>query len=139
MKQTPQTAPTQSRTVQMGSKNSPKFPTIRSQVLGPIKRSFKASNQPKHYKTLKQSVTSSRIKPLPHGVCKNSNFLVSTRSSHCVDQLFLQFRRKPVPIFVDLRKKRRERKKLKSLYFSSPSVFTLLMIFLHLIIIIILK
>ena len=62
-------SPTQSQTFQMGSKNSPKIPTIRSQVLGHIKRSFKVSNQPKHYKTLKQSVTSSRIKPLPHGVC----------------------------------------------------------------------
>ena len=85
MKQTPQTAPTQSQTVQMGSKNSPKIPTIMSQVLGPIKRPFKASNQPKHYKTLKQSLTSSRIKPLPHEVCRNSNFLVSTRSSHRIE------------------------------------------------------
>ena len=50
------------------SKWAPKILTIWSQVLGPIKRSFKVSNQPKHYKTLKQSVTSSRIKPLPHGV-----------------------------------------------------------------------
>ena len=83
-----------------GLRNSPKFSTIRSQVLGPIKRSFKASNQPKHYKTLKQSVTSSRIKLLPHGVCRNSNFLVSTRSSHCVDQLCLQSRRKPVVRFL---------------------------------------
>ena len=85
MKQTPQTSPTQSQTVQMGFKNSLKIPTIRSQVLGPIKRPFKASNQPKHYKTLKQSVTSNRIKPLSHGVCQNSNFLVCTRSSYRVD------------------------------------------------------
>ena len=99
MKQTPQTAPIQSRTVQMGSTNSPKIPTIRSQVLGWIKRRFKASNQPNHYKTLKQSITSSMIKPLPHGVCRNSNFLMSTRSFHCVDQLCLQPRRKPMVRF----------------------------------------
>ena len=90
-----QTASTQSQTVQMGSKNSPKISTIWSQVLGPIKLPFKVSNQPKHYKTLKQSVTSSRIKPLPHGVCRNSNFWMSTRSSHCIDQLCLQSRQKP--------------------------------------------
>ena len=76
-----------------------KILTIRSQVLGQIKRPFKASNQPTHYKTLKQSVTSSRIKPLPHGVCRNSNFLESTRSSHRVDQLCLQSRRKPAVRF----------------------------------------
>ena len=34
-------------------KRALKIPTIRSQVLEPIKRAFKASNQPKHYKTLK--------------------------------------------------------------------------------------
>ena len=31
------------------SKKSPKIPTIRSQVLGPIKRPFKVSNQPNHH------------------------------------------------------------------------------------------
>ena len=114
MKQTPQTTPTQSRTVQMGFKNSPKIPTIRSQVLGPIKRSFKASNQPKHYKTLKQSVTSSRIKPLPHGVCQNSNFLVSTRSKFAFspdENLWSDFRRSE--------KEARERKKIKKILSSS--------------------
>ena len=104
MKQTPQTAPTQSRTVQMGSKNFPKIPIIRSQVLGPIKRPFKASNQPKHYKTLKQSVTSSRIKLLPHGVCQNYNFLVSTRRSTLLSAPMKTYG----PIFIDLRKKQRE-------------------------------
>ena len=128
MKQTPQTALTQSRTVQMGSKISPKISTIRSQVLGPIKRSFKTLNQSKHYKTLKKkchesilsklishetsrpqsfvtnvfcqnitkkSVISSRIKLISHEIYQNSNFLVSTRRSHRVDQLCLQSRRKP--------------------------------------------
>ena len=33
-------------------KRALKIPTIRSQVLGSIKRPLKASNQPKHYKTL---------------------------------------------------------------------------------------
>ena len=46
--------------------------TLRSQVLGPIKRLFEASNQQKHHKTLKQSVKPGRIKPLPYGVCRNS-------------------------------------------------------------------
>ena len=48
------------------------FLTIRFQDLGPIKRSFKASTQSKYHKTLKQSVKPSRIKPLPHGVFRNS-------------------------------------------------------------------
>ena len=39
--------------------------TLRSQGLGPIKRPFKASTQPKHHKTLKPSVKPSRINPLP--------------------------------------------------------------------------
>ena len=34
-------------------RKSQKFPTIRSHVLGPIKRPLTASNQPKHRKTLK--------------------------------------------------------------------------------------
>ena len=49
------------------------FLTIRFHDLGPIKRLFKVSNRPKHHKTLKQSVKPSRIKPLPHGVCRNSS------------------------------------------------------------------
>ena len=129
MKQTPQRTPTQSRTVQMGSKNSPKIPIIRSQVLGPIKRPFKASNQPKHYKTLKQSVTSSRIKPLPHGVCQNSNFLVSTHNSHRVDQLCLQLRRNLRSDFHRSEKeaKREIKNKIFSLRLSlSPDAISLL-------------
>ena len=37
------------------------------------------------YKTLKQSVTSSRIKLLPHGVCRNSKKPVPTRCPHRVE------------------------------------------------------
>ena len=79
----------------MGSKNSPKIPTIWSQVLGPIKRPFKTSNQPKHYKTLKQSVTSSRIKLLPHRVCRKLPKLVPTCSPRCVEPLCFLVRRNP--------------------------------------------
>ena len=39
------------------------------------------------YKTLKQSVTSSRIKPLPHGVCRNSKKPVPTRCPRRVERL----------------------------------------------------
>ena len=46
---TAQTSHAQSQTAIWASK----ITTIRSQVLGPIKRPFKASIQPKHYKTLK--------------------------------------------------------------------------------------
>ena len=63
------------------------FLTIRFQDLGPIKRPFKASNRPKHHKTLKQSVKPSRIKPLPHGVFRNSSKPESTRRLLRVEQL----------------------------------------------------
>ena len=69
------------------------FLTLRSQVLGLIKQSFKASTQPKHHKTLKQSVTSSRMKPLPHGVCRNSLKPEPTRSPHRVERLSFLLRR----------------------------------------------
>ena len=82
--------------LQKFSKNSnnsvPSFGTDQTAVQG-LKTN---RNITKH---LKKSVTSSRIKPLPHGVCRNSNFLVSTRSSRCVDQLFLQSQRKPTVRF----------------------------------------
>ena len=84
-----------SRTAQMDSKNSPKISTIRSQVFRLIKRPFKASNQPKHYKTLKQSVTSSRIKLLPHGVCQKLPKPVPTCSPRCVEPLCFLVRRNP--------------------------------------------
>ena len=63
------------------------FLTIRFQDLGPIKWPFKASNRPKHHKTLKQSVKPSRIKPLPHKVCRNSLKPESTRRLLRVEQL----------------------------------------------------
>ena len=47
------------------------------------------------HKTLKQSVTSSRIKPLPHGVCRNSKKPVPTRCPRCVEQLSFFARRNP--------------------------------------------
>ena len=77
------------------SKKFPKIPIIRFQVLGQIKRPFKASNQPKHYKTLKQSVTLSRIKPLPHGVCRKLPKPVTTCSPRCVEPLCFLVRRNP--------------------------------------------
>ena len=46
-------------------------------------------------KTLKQSVNSSRIKPLPHGVCRNSLKLVPTRCPHRIEQLSFLLRRNP--------------------------------------------
>ena len=63
------------------------FLTNRFQDLGPIKRPFKASNRPKHHKTLKQSVKPSRIKPLPHGVCRNSSKPEFTRRLLRIEQL----------------------------------------------------
>ena len=39
-----------------GEKNHQEFLTIRSHVLGPIKRPLTASNQPKHRKTLKMGI-----------------------------------------------------------------------------------
>ena len=45
------------------------------------------------HKTLKQSVTSSRMKPLPHGVCQNSKKLVPTRCPCCVEPLCFLLRR----------------------------------------------
>ena len=71
------------------------FFTFWFQVLELIKRSFKASNQSKHHKTLKQSVTSSRIKPLPHGVCQNSSKPVPTSWPRCVEQLSFLLQRIP--------------------------------------------
>ena len=72
-----------------------KFSTIRSQVLGPIKRPFKASINSNIYKTLKQSVTSSRMKPLPHGVCRKLPKPVPTRCPRRVEQLSFSARRIP--------------------------------------------
>ena len=72
-----------------------KLPHFGSKIWNRIKRSFKASSQPKHYKILKQSVTSSRIKPLPHRVYRNSLKLVPTRSPHCVEPLSFLSRRIP--------------------------------------------
>ena len=46
-------------------------------------------------KTLKQNVTSSMIKPLPHGVCQKSPKLVPTRSPRRVEQLSFLARRNP--------------------------------------------
>ena len=77
------------------------FLTIRFQDLGPIKRSFKASNRPKHHKTLKQSVKPSRIKPLPHGVCRNSLKLEPTRRPLRVERHFFLLRRIPTVGFVE--------------------------------------
>ena len=47
------------------------------------------------YKSLKQSVTSSRIKPLPHGVCRNSSKPESTRRPRRVELLSFLLRRNP--------------------------------------------
>ena len=77
------------------SNGSKKILTIRSQVLGPIKQSFKASTKPKHHKTLKQSVKPSRINPLLHGVCQNSKKPVPTHCPLRVEQLSLLLRRIP--------------------------------------------
>ena len=46
-------------------------------------------------KTLKQSVTLSRIKPLPHGVCLNSKKPVPMRSPRCVEPFCFLARRIP--------------------------------------------
>ena len=75
------------------SNGLPKISIIRSQVLGPIKRPLNSSNQLKHHKTLKQSVTSSRIKPLPHGVCRNSLKPEPTSCPRRVERLSFLLRR----------------------------------------------
>ena len=46
-------------------------------------------------KTLKQSVTSSRIKPLHHGVCQNSKKSVPTCYPRCIERLCFLARRNP--------------------------------------------
>ena len=46
-------------------------------------------------KTLKQSITSSRIKPLPHGVCRNSKKPVLTHCPRRVKPLSFLHRRNP--------------------------------------------
>ena len=46
-------------------------------------------------KILKQSVTSSRIKPLPHGICRNSKKPMPTRCPRCVELLCFLTRRNP--------------------------------------------
>ena len=46
-------------------------------------------------KALKQSVTSSRTKPLPHGVCRNSLNPVPTRNHRCIKLLCFLARRIP--------------------------------------------
>ena len=106
----------------MGSKNSSKIQTIMSQVLGPIKRSFKASNQPKHYKKLKQSITSSRIKPLPHGVCQKLPKPMPMCSPRCVEPLCFLVRRNPtVRSLVNLERRCSLSKKItKCLATASP-------------------
>ena len=83
---TPKNSPQHSHGLSWAIHLSSMILTLWSQVLGPIKRSFKASTQPKHHKTLKPSVTPSRINPLPHGVCRNSLNLVPTSRSRCVEQ-----------------------------------------------------
>ena len=95
MKQTLKTAPTQSTHCHGLYKPAPKISTIRSQVLGPIKHPLTASIILNHHKTLKQSVKASRIKPLPHGVCRNSSKLVPTCSPRCVELLCFLARRNP--------------------------------------------
>ena len=88
---TPKTAPKTDTDWTMDLINSntsiPRFGTDQTVVQG--------LNKPKHYKTLKQSVTSSRIKPLPHGVYRNSSNPVPTRSPRCVEPLSFLSRRIP--------------------------------------------
>ena len=57
-------------------------------------RSRPQTNQNIH-KTLKQSVTSSRMKPLPHGVCRNSKKSVPTHCPRHVERLSFLLRRNP--------------------------------------------
>ena len=57
-------------------------------------RSIPQTNRNIH-KTLKQSVTSSRMKPRPHGVCRNSLNPVPTRCPHRVKRLSFLLRRNP--------------------------------------------
>ena len=47
------------------------------------------------HKTLQQSVTSSRMKPLPHGVCRNSLKPEPTCRPHCIERLSFLSRRIP--------------------------------------------
>ena len=93
--------------------------------LGPIKRPFKASTNRNIHKTLKQSVTSSRMKPLPHGVCRNSSKPESTRCPRRVEQLSFLLRRNPTVGSPGILEKRyflslKENHKTHALHLSSP-------------------
>ena len=64
------------------------------QHFGSNGRSRPQTNQNIH-KTLKQSVTSSRMKPLPHGFCQKSLKPEPTRRPHYVERLSFLLRRNP--------------------------------------------
>ena len=58
------------------------------------------------HKTLKQSVTSSKMKPLPHGVCRNSLKPELTHRPHCVERLSFLLRRNLTvgsPVILEIR------------------------------------
>ena len=72
-----------------------KLPHLGSKIWDRSNGRSRPQTNPIIYKTLKQSVTSSRIKPLPHGVCRNSLKLESTRRPCRIEQLFFLLRKNP--------------------------------------------
>ena len=88
-------SPNSPHTIRGLSNMAPKIPIIRSQVLGPIKRPLTASIILNHRKTLKQKVKPSRIKPLPHEVCRNSLKPEPMRCPRRVERLSFLLRRNP--------------------------------------------
>ena len=79
-----------SRIVQMASTN---FPHFGSKILDRSNGRSRPQTNRTINKALEQSVTSSRIKILPHGVCRNSLKSVPTRSPRCVEPLSFLARR----------------------------------------------
>ena len=77
------------------AEQAPKILTFRSQDLGPIKRPLTASINSSINKVLKQRVNPSRIKPLPHGVCRKLPKPVPTHRPRCIERLFFLSRRIP--------------------------------------------
>ena len=84
-----------------------KFSTIRSQVLGPIKRPLTASNQPKHGKTLKNgNKTQVGRKSYSWSLSKLANH-GSTRSLLRVERFPFLLRRNPMVRLRDNLERRR--------------------------------
>ena len=86
------------------SKISKKILTIRSQVLGPIKRPLTTSNQRKHGKTLKNGNKTQAGRNTTSWSCQKLTNPGSTRSLLCVERFPFLLRRNPTvrsPVFLE--------------------------------------